>query len=194
MTSFHAAHESTYCMTSRSPWRAALRWLRFWSTGLPALTAPCSLLPGTRKTTTLMETVSNCSEVTLGCLSSALNAPGVEWHSSSSSAEHCSQALISVWCCQRTSTSTPVCDSSALSVTTCWRHSKLSSYLRVNTSCLMPHNGVLLKGGVFKYQFWLNGSGLDDSWIKHLLWILQVVKKCRNDEQLNVCIQKLRFS
>lgn len=86
-----------------------------------------SLLPGTRKTTTLMETVSNCSEVTLGCLSSALNAPGVEWHSSSSSAEHCSQALISVWCCQRTSTSTPVCDSSALSVTTCWRHSKLSS-------------------------------------------------------------------
>lgn len=44
------------------------------------------MLPGTYKTTTLMETVSNCSEVTLGCLSSTLNAPGVERHSSSGSA------------------------------------------------------------------------------------------------------------
>lgn len=49
-----------------------------------------SLLPGTRKPTTLMETVADCSEVTLGCLSSALNPPGVRGihHSLLQSAAH----------------------------------------------------------------------------------------------------------
>lgn len=31
-------------VTFHSPWRVALRWLRFWGTGFPALAGPCSLV------------------------------------------------------------------------------------------------------------------------------------------------------
>lgn len=78
-------------------------------------------------------------------LSPPLNIPGVEWHSSSSCAGHCSLHSRRG---QRKSTVIPFCNSSSLS--TVYLHCnllmilwlcKLSGQFRLRTSCWKPHNG-----------------------------------------------------